>query len=317
MSGGVTSYPRTGGGGGSTVQQINQLIARLTAALGTQSLQVQGDQLIVLLQQFALSAATAQSIVTLARRVRDALFIARCNGNLPVARHLEAMVICADAWRTVFPLAATALGPRAAKAELDLAQHKANGGNTQQLRAIKEEMGVIAWQYEASALLGEDLSAGVAGQATQLGTSKYIGARDAKNRLTYLECAGPYNVNVLLCIHVPSAGKPLVLVGEAKGGKSAYGNVERTPAFVKSTGLTGGRISQTDLLYAPSRALYMVNACAAGATSAGQPELEARRDAGNIILQAYNALTLCYMTARGDAAIGSPVSAKRGYLECQ
>lgn len=219
MSGGVTSYPRTGGGGGSTVQQINQLIARLTAALGTQSLQVQGDQLIVLLQQFALSAATAQSIVTLARRVRDALFIARCNGNLPVARHLEAMVICADAWRTVFPLAATALGPRAAKAELDLAQHKANGGNTQQLRAIKEEMGVIAWQYEASALLGEDLSAGVAGQATQLGTSKYIGARDAKNRLTYLECAGPYNVNVLLCIHVPSAGKPLVLVGEAKGAR--------------------------------------------------------------------------------------------------
>ena len=74
MSGGVTSYPRTGGGGGSTVQQINHLIARLTAALGAQSLQVQGDQLIVLLQQFALSAVTAQSIVTLARRVRDALF---------------------------------------------------------------------------------------------------------------------------------------------------------------------------------------------------------------------------------------------------
>ncbi|EKT4480458.1 hypothetical protein QEM02_000517 [Pseudomonas putida] len=317
MSGGVTSYPRTGGGGGSTVQQINQLIAHLNAALGAQSLQVQGDQLIVLLQQFVQSAATSQSIVTLARRVRDALFIARCNGNLPIAKHLEAMVICSDAWRTAFPLAATALGPRAAKAESDLAQYKANGGNTQQLRAIKEEMGVIAWQYEASALLGEDLSAGVAGQANQLGTSKYIGARDAKGRLSYLECAGPYNVNVLLCIDVPGARKPMVLVGEAKGGKSAYGKVERTPAFVSFTQLRGGRISQTDLLYAPSRALYMVNACAAGAAPSGRPELEARRDAGDMILQAFNALNLCYMTARGDAAVGSPVSAKRGYLACQ
>lgn len=317
MSGGVTSYPRTGGGGGSTVQQINQLIAHLNAALGAQSLQVQGDQLIVLLQQFARSAATMQEIVTLARRVRDALFIARCNGNLPIAKHLEAMMICADAWRTAFPLGATRLRARAAKAESDLAQHKATGGNIRQLRAIKEEMGVIAWQYEASALLGEDLSAGIAGQARQLGTSKYIGARDAKGRLSYLECAGPYNVNVLVCIDVPGARKPLVLVGEAKGGKSAYGKVKRTPALVAFSQHTGGRISQTDLLYAPSRALYMVNACAAGATQAGQPELEARRDAGDMILQAFSATTLCYMTARGDATVGSPVSVKRDYLECQ
>lgn len=316
MSGGVTSYPRTGGGGGSTVQQINQLIARLNAALGAQSLQAQGDQLIVLLEQFARSAATMQEIITLGQRVRDALFIALCNGNLSNAKHLEAMRICADAWRAAFPLAATKLGPRAAKAESDLAQHKLNGSNTQKLRAIKEEMGLIAWQYEASALLGEDLSEGAAGQASRLGTSKYFGARDANGRLSYLECAGPYNVNVLLCIDVPGAREPLVLVGEAKGGNSAYGSVERTRRFVTSTRLQGGRISQKDLLYAVSRALYMQHAGTAGATPALAPALDARRDAGRIILRAFSASTLCYMTARGDAAVGSPLSSKRDYLEC-
>lgn len=315
MSGGLTSYPRTGGGGGSRGQQINSLIAALLVP-GSQSRQSQADQLIVLLQQLDHASMDPRSIATLARRARDALFAARCNRTVLLARHLQAMEVCAAAWKLAFPLASTALNARALQAQLALAQHVASPANLPGLRAIKEEIGMIAWLYEASALLGEDLAAGAAGQAQQLGASRYVGTYSTAEQLSYLECAGSYNINVLVRINVPGASQDLLLVGEAKGGKSQYGEVERTSAFRKMFGGGNGVISQKDMLYAPSRALYMAKACLQFSAGLAPAHRVARQQAGDMILKAWSSLTLCYMTARGDATGSTPMSTSKETAQC-
>lgn len=315
MSGGLTSYPRTGGGGGSTGQQISQLISALLAP-GAQSRQSQADQLIALLATLDPKTMDTSSIVTLARRARDALFVARCNRSVLVARHLQAMEICANAWKLAFPIANTALNSRATQARLALAQHLVSAGSVAQLRAIKEEVGIIAWLYEASALIGEDLAAGAAGQAHQLGASRYVGTYDTGGQLSYLECAGPYNINVMVRIKIPGASQDLLLAGEAKGGKSQYGSVKRTSAFRKMFGAGNGVISQKDLLYAYSRAQYMAKACVNFGPGLAPAHRVARQQAGDMILKAHSALTLCYMTARGDATATSPMTTSKETVQC-
>ncbi len=122
-------------------------------------MQAEADRLIQMLQ-LAVGTMPPQSIVVYGKRARDALFIARLNGSLKLPRHLQAMELCAQAWKSIYPLDSTALKARSDAAKQQLALHVAQGGTIQELRSIKEGIGLIAWLYETSALLGEDLAGG-------------------------------------------------------------------------------------------------------------------------------------------------------------
>ncbi len=314
MSGGLTSYPRTGGGGGSSGPQIEGLIKALLIP-GGHSLQVEGDRLIQLLQQ-AVGTMSPQSLIIYGRRARDALFVARLNKSLAFARHLQAMELCAQAWKSLHSLDNTALKGRSDAAQQRLKLHFAQGGTLPELRAIKEEMGLIAWLYETSALLGEDLAAGVVSQATTYPASRYVGARDSSGVLAYLECAGAYNVNVMVRVTIPGASQPLLMVGEAKGGKSGFG-VVKTSSFIHAMGHLSPTVSQNEIMYAPSRALYMQKAVKKWKKGTPPDHVVARQQAGLLILDAYRSLSLCYVTARGDATVNSPIRTSRVNAECK
>lgn len=314
MSGGLTSYPRTGGGGGAYGPRIDALISLLLAG-GGQYLQAEADRLIQLLQQ-AVGTISPQGIVVYGKRARDALFLARLNGSLTAARHLQAMELCAQAWKSIHSLDSTALKGRADAATQKLALHAAQGGKIQELRAIKEEIGLIAWLYEASALLGEDLAGGIVAQASTYPGSRYVGAADPAGALAYLECAGAYNVNVVVRVTIPGAVQPLLMVGEAKGGKSGFGFV-KTSRQIRQMGHAAPTVSQNEIMYAPSRALYMQKATQKWTNGAAPAHAVARQQAGRLIMAAYKSLSLCYVTTRGDATVSSPIKTSRVNAECK
>jgi hypothetical protein len=314
MSGGLTSYPRTGGGGGAYGPRIDALISLLLVA-GGQSLQAEADRLIQLLQQ-AVGTMSPQSIVIYGKRARDALFLARLSGSLTFARHMQAMELCAQAWKSIHSLGSTALKGRADAATQQLAFHAAQGGTIQALRAIKEEIGLVAWLYEASALLGEDLAGGIVAQATTYPGSRYVGATDPSGALAYLECAGAYNVNVVVRVSIPGAAQPLLMVGEAKGGKSGFGFV-KTSRQIRQMGHVAPTVSQNEIMYAPSRALYMQQATRKWSNRAAPAHVVARQQAGKLIMDAYRSLRLCYVTTRGDATVNSSIHTFRVNAECK
>jgi hypothetical protein len=314
MSGGLTSYPRTGGGGGSHGPHIDSLI-RLLLIPGGQPLQVEADRLIQLLQQ-AVGTMSAQNIVIYGRRARDALFVARLNGSLALARHLQAMELCAQAWKSIHSLDSTALKGRSDAAKQRLALHATQGGTVQELRAIKEEIGLIAWQYETSALLGEDLAGGIVAQSSTYPGSRYVGATDSSGTLAYLECAGAYNVNVVVRVAIPGASQPLLVVGEAKGGKSGFG-VVKTSKLIRQMGHVAPTVSQNEIMYAPSRALYMQKATRKWRNGPPPAHVVARQQAGKLIMDAYRSLSLCYVTARGDATVNNSIQTSRVKAECR
>lgn len=305
MSGGITSYPRTEGGGGSYTQLIARLIQRLAVA-GNQQVLHEAERLLAALEQYALSDPDQRSLVIQACRVRDALFLASMNHNLRLVSHLRAMEICAGAWRQLYPLSSTAIAGRAHAALQQL--ETCPLGFPVVLRAIKEEMGMVAWVYEASALLGQDLGGSHLSQAVQLGSSGYRGAFSADGQLSYLECAGAYNINVLVSVNVPGTQQPMVLVGEAKGGQSQYGTVVGKASFLNRYGI--GSISQTDVLYPVSRAQYMA------ATRSQLPEQQARRAAGVMIGRAFAAGRMIYLTARGDSPSSGTLSSTKEHFKC-
>lgn len=307
MSAGVTSYPRTGGGGGSFTQLIARLIQRLTV-VGNQQVSQEAASLIVALEQYAQSRPAPQSLITLACRVRDALFVATLMHNLRLVEHLRAMEICAEAWRQLYPLVNTALGPRANQA-LQLVIQAAASGDPTLMRAAKEEIGIVSWLYEASALLGQDLADSHLVNAARLGNSGYRGTHDSKGVLTYLECVGAYNINVLVSIDVPGAAESLVLVGEAKGGQSQYGQVVGKKPFLERYGVS--TISQTDVRYPASRAEYMV------ATRSQAPEQQARKTAGKMITDAFANGRMVYLTARGDSQADGTLSSIKEHFKCK
>lgn len=307
MSAGVTSYPRTGGGGGSSTQLIARLLQRLTV-MGNQQVAQEAAGLIAALEQYAQSQPSPQSLITLACRVRDALFAAALLHNLRLVEHLRAMEICAEAWRRLYPLINTALGPRANQA-LQLVIQAAASGDAIQMRAAKEEIGIVSWLYEASALLGQDLADSHLVNAATLGDSGYRGAHDRTGALTYLECVGAYNINVLVSIDVPGAAQPLVLIGEAKGGQSQYGKVVGKKSFLKRYGVS--TISQTDVLYPVSRAEYMA------ATRGQAPEQQARKAAGKMISEAFADGRMVYLTARGDSQAGGVLGSTKEHFKCR
>lgn len=314
MSGGLTSYPRTGGGGGGQGAQIDSLI-KLLLIPGGHSLQVEADRLIQMLQ-LAAGTMPPQSIVIYGKRARDALFVAWLNKSLTFARHLQAMELCAQAWKSVHSLDSTALKARSDVAIQQLALHVAQGGTVQALRAIKESIGLIAWLYEASALLGEDLAGGIVAQSSTYPGSRYVGANDASGALAYLECAGAYNVNVVVSVTIPGASQPLLMVGEAKGGKSGFG-VVKTSKRIRQLGHLAPTVSQNELMYAPSRALYMQKATRKWRNGGAPAHVAARQQAGQMIMDAYRSLSLCYVTARGDATVNSAINTSRVKAECR
>lgn len=307
MSTGVTSYPRTGGGGGSFTQLIARLIQRLTV-VGNQQVSQEAASLIVALKQYAQTQPASQSLITLACRVRDALFAAALLHNLRLVEHLRAMEICAEAWQRLYPLVNTALGPRANQA-LQLVAQAAASGDPTRMRAAKEEIGIVCWLYEASALLGQDLADSHLGNGALLGNSGYRGTHDSNGVLTYLECVGAYNVNVLVSIDVPGAAQPLVLVGEAKGGQSQYGQIVGKRSFLRRYGVS--TISQADVLYPVSRAEYMV------ATRSQALEQQARKTAGKMIVDAFADGRMVYLTARGDSQAGGTLSSTKEHFKCR
>lgn len=306
MSGGITSYPRTEGGGGSYTQLIARLIERLTVAGNQQALH-EAERLLAALEQFALSGPDQHSLVIQACRVRDALFLASLNHNLRLVGHLRAMEICASAWRELYPLSSTAIAGRAHAVLQRL--ETCPLGFPAVLRAIKEEMGMVAWVYEASALLGQDLAASHLSQTMQLGSSGYRGAYGSNGQLSYLECAGAYNINVLVSVDVPGTPQPMVLVGEAKGGQSQYGTVVGKASFLSRYGIS--TISQTDVLYPVSRAQYMA------ATRSQLPEQQARRAAGVMIGRAFASGRMVYLTARGDSPASGTLSSIKEHFKCR
>lgn len=314
MSGGLTSYPRTGGGGGAYGAQMDSLI-KLLLIPGGHSLQAEADRLIQMLQ-LAVGTMAPQSIVIYGKRARDALFVARLNGSLALARHLQAMELCAQAWKSIYPLDSTALKARSDAAKQQLALHVAQGGTIQELRSIKEGVGLIAWLYETSALLGEDLAGGIVAQSSTYPGSRYVGATDTSGALGYLECAGAYNVNVVVRVTIPGASQPLLMVGEAKGGKSGFG-VVKTSKPIRQLGHLAPTVSQNDLMYAPSRALYMQKAMRKWKNGGAPAHVAARQQAGKMIMDAYSSLSLCYVTARGDATVNNPITTSRVHAECR
>ncbi|WP_339443259.1 hypothetical protein [Pseudomonas hunanensis] len=314
MSGGLTSYPRTGGGGGSYGAQIDALI-KLLLIPGGRPLQAEADRLIQLLQQ-AVGTMPPQSIVIYGKRARDALFVARLNGALALARHLQAMELCAQAWKSIRSLDSTALKGRSDAAKQKLVLHAAQGGTIQELRAIKEEIGLIAWLYETSALLGDDLAGGIIAQSSTYPGSRYVGATDTSGVLAYLECAGAYNVNVVVRVAIPGASQPLLMVGEAKGGKSGFG-VVKTSKLIRQMGHIAPTVSQNEIMYAPSRALYMQKAMRKWKSGTAPAHVAARQQAGKLIMDAYRSLSLCYVTVRGDATANSPIKTSRVKTECR
>lgn len=314
MSGGLTSYPRTGGGGGAYGGQMDSLI-KLLLIPGGQSMQAEADRLIRMLQ-LAVGTMPPQSIVVYGKRARDALFIARLNGSLTLSRHLQAMELCAQAWKSIYPLDSTALKARSDAAKQQLALHVAQGGTIQELRSIKEGIGLIAWLYETSALLGEDLAGGIIAQSSTYPGCRYVGATDTSGALAYLECAGAYNVNVVVRVAIPGASQPLLVVGEAKGGKSGFG-VVKTSKLIRQMGHVAPTVSQNELMYAPSRALYMQKAMRKWKKGGAPAHVVARQQAGKLIMDAYRSLSLCYVTARGDATVNSPINTSRINAECR
>ena len=303
MSGGITSYPRTGGGGGSSLAAMQRLLGQLnTGSIAGND--ANAALLLAALAAFATTASDAQ-VIDQAKIVRDALFIAREKHRLSRGWHGEAMEICAQAFKSLYPIEQTAVAVRSQAATQALVPGLARS----QVRALKEQIGLCAWIYEASALLGQDIAATLAANASSL-SGDWSCAIDSANQLTYLETAGAYNVNVVIRIDIPGSSGPMIIAGEAKGGHSAYGEVHG-PSGVIATVLLTPPISQRSLVYAVSRAHYMANTKLTDARSLR------RKEAGNLILDAAKDDRLVFMAARGDSQGGLTQDTKRDYLECK
>jgi hypothetical protein len=261
------------------------------------------------LETYARERAEIQAfadIVTIAVRVRDALFAARANGMLASPFFVRAMEICAEAFRLYVPLAATGFASRSAAAVWAAMQH---GIAITKLRSLKEEVGLIAWLYETSALLGVDLSTTVTANALDLG-NRFVESRPVGGgRLQYLESGSSYNVNVMVCVDVPGSALPLVIAGEAKGGASGYGEVV-TPKEMAKILFIQPPVKQNTLDYARTRALYMKR------EQGTSPAQRARREAGVLIDSAGTTETLVFVAARGYVS-GSTQTTVRERLECQ
>jgi hypothetical protein len=307
LSGGLTSYPRTGGGGGSSLAAIHRLLGRLHT--GSQaSNDTHAMQLLDALERFRTEQSnqgTHESTIVQAILIRDALFAARALGRVSRAHHQRAMEICAEEFKAKTPFASTGFMQRSQNAILAASQPNITPAT---LRGLKEEIGLVAWLYEASAMLGVDLSTTVAANTKTLHARWEVASR-SNGDLAYLETGASYNVNVVIRIEVPGSPGPLVIAGEAKGGHSTYGIVQGSPIMRAELKVTSP-ISQRSLDYARSRAWYMRRDMG---TAPYQVE---RRKGGIMIEEAAKSRRLVFMAARGDIVAAQTQSTSRDYLEC-
>lgn len=301
------SYPRSGGSSGASVSALRSLHERLrrgdgdaatTAALAIEQLR----GLIGLLSDSDLVAHACDT--------RDAILVAKeISGTALGEWQQAAMTICADHWVKVYPFEQTAFQGMAESlaTQYDTAHPDAR-------KDYQEKAGSLATFYQMSALLGQDLSAVLRSNTQQLGTSNFRGAHDAAGRLMLLECAGAYSVNVFVRVSVPGVHEPLVVVGEAKGGTSAYGEVKGPSTFMPnaaapSHGKALFPISQMDIRYPVTRAYYMVK------DMKKDPEHVARREAGRAIKRAYAENRLVFVCARGTIT-PTGITQRREHVEC-
>ena len=304
---GLTSYPRTSGGGGSNILRFHSLLAQLLAGNGGGggggSLDNVAAALIQALNALSATASDNNMMVQYTIDARNQLFICRLNGSVSTAHYREAMKICARHWKALFPtIAATSMKARhdAAIARLQAATTAAA------VSRAKEEAGTIAWLYNASALLGQDINANFAANSTTLPGGSYS-ASHINGELVYLECAASYNINQFVVVPVPNSSLPLVMTGEAKGGASGYGQVSGPAQLLALHNVSV--ISQKNILYVPSRAFYMAR------DNKTTPGSQARREAGRIINQAFKDKSLVYLTARGNI-INGVMTERQEELEC-
>lgn len=306
------SYPRSSGGDGASLTRLRAHLAHLRddddAAAIHAGLAI--DQL-RMLGQAGLAPA---DIATYARETLEAVVLARDNtGEDLQSFHQQAMEICSDNWVKAHPFEQTGF-QRAAD---ELAAAMRGDADSVQVKALSERAGSLSAFYHISALIGEDLSNSLWKDAVKLGDSEFRATHDATGRLRLLECAAAYSVNIYVTLYIRGVAEPLVIVAEAKGGKSDYGEVKGPAAMARMAAAAAHQgsaqsffpISQKELRYAPSRAFYMVNSRAKGV------EQDARREAGRAILSAYEGDRLVYLTARGTIT-DTGISQQREHLEC-
>jgi hypothetical protein len=306
LSGGLTTYPRTGGGGGSDLARIQALIGQLSSTdLARNDLNAR--QILQALTRYEQSAQSSrQDVIQVATDVRNALFSARIALKLTEAFHKVAMAICAAAFKALNPLSATGFAARSQRA-LNEITAIVPGNSQTTLRRYQEEIGIVALLYEVSALLGQDIATTILANPQQL-APRWTAVRSG-NTLVYLEPGGSYNVNVMISIEIPGCKSPLVLVGEAKGGASTYGSVKGPVGVLDDLGLA--EVKQNQIEYAVTRAAYMRN------ERGNAPDKRARREAGDIIMDAWEQDRLAYAAARGKVSKAGAQTTRLDTFDCQ
>ncbi|GEM_PF-2691978 len=302
----LTSYPRTSGRGGSDLVKFGNLLQALDAAMALNMEQAAQDLLATL--QSLSSKLPDQDMLVLSVQARNTLAAAKGKGHILGSYFLDAMRTCATHWMRLYPnIASTGLRSR----EQGVLSSATQATTSVAKRAAAEDAGTVAWLYEASALLGEDMTTRIALNPVAIANTRYRACSHG-GQLQYLECGAAYNVNQFIRIQLPDPAAPaLVIAGEAKGGASAYGVVKGPRSFMILNGRRNQVISQRDILYPLSRALYM--ASASPASPAG-PE---RREAGNAIATARQAGVFTYLAVRGqiDTAKGA-IAATQEEFKC-
>ncbi len=245
--------------------------------------------LIALLRELS-SQVIDKDMVRLTVRARDVLVVAKGKGQLAGAPFLQAMMLCAKHWKRLHPqIASTGL----AVLERAVVDSHNLASTPLALRAASEHAGTVAWLYELSALVGEDVTERLAHNPRRVPGTRYHACYTG-NVLQYLQCGASYNVNQFMRIDSPElTAPPLVITGECKGGSSGYGMVKGPRAFMVSQGVAYGIIHQQDKLYPLSRAMYMARA------NTTAPAGKVRKLAGKAIEQAGLDGLLVYLVVRG------------------
>ncbi len=195
-----------------------------------------GNELLVVLHALS-QQVTDQEMVRLTVAARDVLVAAKGKGQLFGTQYGDAMTLCSKHWKHLHPaIAATGLSTQ----EQAVIARRLAARNPLEIRAAAEDAGTVAWLYEISALLGEDVSVRLARKPVTLRGTHYS-ACYIGNVLQYLQCGASYNVNQFVRLALPGPVQPhLVIAGEAKGGAGGYGMVRGPRTFMLSQGVASG-----------------------------------------------------------------------------
>jgi hypothetical protein len=310
----ATGYARSDGNGGGSAGQLQGYLKALRTS--GQNAAINARNAIEQLETLIKLQTPAAAMVIYARETTEAILTAKRKTTDQLGDwQKKAMEICAENWKKDHPFTATSYQQTAAQYANDLPLC-----STQQERdKLQEKAGTLAAFYEIGALMGQDLSATIWKQAQPLGPSGFREYRDPNHRLCMLECAGAYNVNIVVMWHIPGLKDPLVIVAEAKGGDSGFGSAWLSPQPVTPGGSILAamtqqqriRVSQRDLLYAVSRSSFM-----AKGGKKGTPFRAARMEAGKAIAQAYAEERLAYITARGRI-VANGITIKGKHFQCK